>query len=244
MSKQLTLNIALRDGLRFSSFYYNDKNSQLYFILKAFSEASQQIGIQQIFLWGGTQSGKSHLLQACCYQLAEQGLHASYLPLNELSLYGTQILSGLHNSNLIVIDDIDIVLGDKNWEEALLNLINQAYSSQQRLLFSAKSNPRDIKCRLPRLSSRLIGGSSYQLKVLSSEEKPQLFRFKAQQRGFNLDDRVIDYIYKHYLQDTDSLLEILDQLDQESLRQKARVTIPFVKQVIESKENKHYIKES
>ena len=51
MSKQLTLNISLRDGLRFSSFYYNDKNSQTYFILKAFSEASQQIGIQQVLLW-------------------------------------------------------------------------------------------------------------------------------------------------------------------------------------------------
>jgi DnaA family protein len=235
MSKQLTLKIALRDGLRFSSFYYNDKNSQIYFILKAFSQASQQIGIQQIFLWGNEQSGKSHLLQACCYQLAEQGLHASYLPLNELSLYGTRILSGLHNSNLIVIDDIDTVLGDKNWEEALLYLVNQAYRSQQRILFSAKNNPRDLKYSLPELSSCLIRGSSYQLKELNNEEKPQLLHFKAQQRGFNLDTRVIDYIYKHYPHDIESLLKILDQLDQESLRQKARITIPFVKQVLESK---------
>ncbi len=233
MSKQLTLKIALRDGLRFSSFYSNDQNSPTYFTLKAFSEASQIIGIQQIFLWGEDKSGKSHLLQACCYQLAEQGLHASYLPLKALSLYGTRILSGLHNSDLIVIDDIDVVLGDKDWEEALFNLINNALSSGQRLLFSATENPRDLKCYLPDLSSRLIGGSSYQVTALSNQEKPKILQSRAQQRGFSLDDRVIDYIYKRYPRDMESLLEILDRLDRESLQQKAKITIPFVKQVLE-----------
>jgi DnaA family protein len=234
MSKQLTLKIALRDGLRFSSFYSNEQNSQTYFTLKAFSEASQIIGIQQIFLWGEDKSGKSHLLQACCYQLAEQGLHASYLPLKALSLYGTRILSGLHNSDLIVIDDIDVVLGDKDWEEALFNLVNNALSSGQRLLFSATENPHDLKCHLPDLSSRLIGGSNYQITALSNQEKPKILQSRAQQRGFSLDDRVIDYIYKRYPHDMESLLEILDRLDRESLQKKAKITIPFVKQVLES----------
>lgn len=235
MSKQLTLKIALRDGLRFSSFYYTDQNSQTYFILKAFSEASQIIGIQQLFLWGGTQSGKSHLLQACCYQLAEQGLHASYLPLKVLSLYGTRILSGLHNSDLIVVDDIDTVLGDKGWEEALFDLVNNALSSGQRLLFSASENPQDLECLLPELSSRLIWGSNHQIKALSDEERPKILESRAQQRGFNLDDRVLDYIYKRSPEDMDYLLDILDRLDRESLQQKAKITVPFVKQVLEMK---------
>ncbi len=233
MSKQLTLKIALRDGLRFSSFYSNDQNSQTYFTLKAFSEALQTIGIQQIFLWGEEKSGKSHLLQACCYQLAEQGLHASYLPLKALSLYGIRILSGLHNSDLIVIDDIDVVLGNRNWEKALLKLINSALSSGQRLLFSATENPSNLKCHLPDLSLRLIGGSSYQIIALSNQEKPKILQSRAQQRGFILDDRVIDYIYKRYPHDMESLLKILDKLDQESLQKKAKITIPFVKQVLE-----------
>ncbi len=234
MSKQLTLNIALRDGLRFSSFYYKDENSQTYFILKAFSEASQQIGIQQILLWGDEQSGKSHLLQACCYQLAEQGLHASYLPLKILSSHGTQILSGLQHSDLIVIDDIDNILGDKSWEEALFNLIHQARLVGQRLLLSSTKNPNDFKCHFSDLLPHLIQGSCYQLIPLSQEEKPQLLQFRAQQRGFSLNDKVIDYIYKRYPQDLRSLLKILDTLDRESLQKKAKITIPFVKQILGS----------
>jgi DnaA family protein len=232
MSEQLTLNIALRDGLRFSSFYYNDKNSQQYFILKAFAEASQQIGIQQIFLSGATQTGKSHLLQACCYQLAEQGLHASYLPLKVLSLYGTSILSGLHYSDLIVVDDIETVLGDKDWEKALFKLINQR-GVEQRLLFSANKSADDLKYCLPELSICLGWGSHYQLNELSEQETPKLLQLRAQQRGFDLSDRVIDFIHKRYPHDISSLLNILDKLDQESLQKKAKITIPFVKQVLE-----------
>lgn len=232
MSKQLTLKIALRDGLRFSSFHYSEQNSQVYFILKAFSQAKQQIGMQQIFLWGDEKTGKSHLLQACCYQLAEQGLHASYLPLNVLSLYGIQILSGLHTSNLIVIDDLETVLGDKSWEMALVNLINQSRTLDQRLLFSASKKPSDLNCALPELFTRLGVGADYELIGLTNEEKPQILKSRAQQRGFTLDDRVVDYISKHYPQDMKSLLEILDKLDQESLQRKAKITIPFVKQVL------------
>jgi len=231
MSEQLTLNVALRDGLRFSSFYCNDENSQQYFILKAFAEASQQIGIQQIFLSGDAQTGKSHLLQACCYQLAEQGLHASYLPLKVLSLYGSSILSGLHSSDLIVIDDIDTVLGDKEWERALFTLINQR-GEVQRLLFSAKKSVDHLKCCLPELSACLARGSHYQLNTLSEQETPQLLQLRAQQRGFDLNERVIDYIYRRYPHDITSLLNILDKLDQESLQRKAKITIPFVKQVL------------
>ena len=232
MSEQLTLNISLRDGQRFSSFYYNDANSQVYFILKAFAEATQKIGIQQIILWGDTQTGKSHLLQACCYQLAEQGLHASYLPLKLLAVHGTKILSGLHHANLIVIDDIDTVLEDKNWEKALFNLINQAHLVGQRLLFSASKNPNHLKCHLPELFTHLLWGNHYQLQELNEKEKPRLLQFRAQQRGFIINDQVIDYIYKRYPHDINSLLKILDKLDQESLQKKAKITIPFVKQVL------------
>ena len=234
MSKQLTLNVALHEGSRFPSFYRNDKNADAVATLELFSQAFQEKSQQQIFLWGEGKTGKSHLLQAACYQFSDQGMHASYLPLKVLSLYGSSILTGLHNTNLIAIDDVDIILGDKYWEEDLFNLINHARISGQRLLFSANKNPRDLVCSLPDLSTRLVWGSSYQLPELNSKEKALLLKQRAQQRGFNLDDRVIDYIYKRYPRDIDSLLHILDRLDKESLRQKSKITIPFAKQVLES----------
>lgn len=234
MSEQLLLNVSMHEGLRFESFYRNAENEEIYQQIKHFSCLTFQQSQQQVFLWGAEETGKSHLLQASCYHLSEQGKHASYLPLNVLSLYGSNVLSGLHNADLIAIDDIDQVIGNRDWEEALFNLINQSRTNDQRLLFSAKTNPRHLECVLPDLATRLVWGSSYQLPALSSEAKPQLLKQRAKQRGFDLTDRVIDYIYKRYPRDIQSLLEILDRLDKESLRLKTKITIPVVKQVLES----------
>ena len=50
MSEQLTLNVALHEGLRFSSFYQNDENSDAATTLGLFSQPFQG-NHQQIFLW-------------------------------------------------------------------------------------------------------------------------------------------------------------------------------------------------
>ena len=230
-SQQLSLNVGLRDGFRFESFYAKTSsvNADTIGILKAFLSAK---GHQQNFLWGEPKSGKTHLLQACCAEKTEDKQPISYLPLKEFLGAGIDIFKGLSHSKLIAIDDIDIIIGDKDWEIALFNLINNTRENDQQLLLSATQNPRLLDCYLPDLASRLIWGGSYQLHSLSDDEKPKALQARAKQRGFKLTDRVIEYLLRHYPRDIESLTEILNTLDKESLRQKTIITIPFVKQVL------------
>ncbi|MEH6455626.1 MAG: DnaA regulatory inactivator Hda [Cocleimonas sp.] len=230
-SEQLALNVTLKEGLRFESFFIEEgsANSELLAILKSFVDSSEA---QQNILWGESLSGKTHLLQACCAKQAENNHSVSYIPLKVLSLHGAEVLKGLANSSLVVIDDVDNVIGDKTWETALFNLINQTRDKQQRLLLSSTNNPRQLDCILPDLASRLIWGGSYQLQTLSDEDKSKALKARAEQRGFELSDRVLDYLFRHYPRDIESLMDILDKLDQESLRLKTKITVPFVKQVL------------
>jgi len=230
-SEQLVLNVTLKEGLRFESFFTEEgsANSELLTILQSFVDSSEA---QQNILWGEGLSGKTHLLQACCAREAENNRSVSYIPLKILSLHGAEVLKGLANSSLVVIDDVDSVIGDKIWETALFNLINQTRDNQQRLLLSSTNNPRQLDCALPDLASRLIWGGSYQLQILSDDDKPKALKARAEQRGFELSDRVVDYLFRHYPRDIESLMVILDKLDQESLRLKTKITVPFVKQVI------------
>ena len=230
-SDQLVLNVSLKEGLRFGSFFVeeNGANSEVFSILKKFVESPTA---QQNILWGKTLSGKTHLLQACCAKQAENHQSVSYIPLKVLSMYGAEVLKGLSNSALVVVDDVDSVIGDKSWETALFNLINQTRDKQQRLLLSSTNNPRQLDCVLPDLASRLIWGGSYQLHVLSNEDKSKALKARAKQRGFELSDRVLDYVFRHYPRDLESLMDILNKLDQESLRLKTKITVPFVKQVL------------
>jgi len=233
ISKQLTLNVNLRDGFCFESFYVapESKNAETLGILQNIASFSES---QQNILWGEIHSGKTHLLQACCAKVTDLHDVISYIPLKEMASYGVDILTGLSFSKLIALDDIDHVIGDKDWEVAIFNLINQCRESGQYLLMSSTQNPRQLDCVLPDLASRLIWGGSYQIKALADADKPRALQARAEQRGFKLTDRVINYLYRRYPRDIESLMVLLDKLDEESLRKKAVITVPFVREILEN----------
>ncbi len=239
-NQQLTLNVQIRDGYRFDSYYVSDAvngdgNSENYEVIGALNLFTQSNEAQQNILWGESKSGKSHLLQACCAEVANHKYPVSYIPLKELKPYGTEILSGISShSHFIAIDDVDEILGDKEWETALFNLINSTRERGQRLIMSTQENPRHVKCVLPDLASRLIWGGSYQVHALSDEDKIKALQARAKQRGFELSDRVLEYLFRRYPRDIESLMDILNKLDEQSLIQKTVITVPFLKQVLES----------
>ena len=206
-------------------------NLEVLQILQTFVDSSDQ---QQNIVWGESLSGKTHLLQACCAKQAQDNKPVSYIPLKTLSLHGPEVLKGMLNSPLVVVDDVDSVIGDKAWETALFYLINQTRDNKQRLLLSSQNNPRHLECVLSDLASRLIWGGSYQLQILNDEDKPKALKARATQRGFDLNDRVLDYLFRHYPRDIESIMDVLNKLDEESLRQKTKITVPFVKQILNS----------
>ena len=239
-SQQLTLNVNLRDGFRFESFYVdkheNGANRSNYELVSVLQSLVTSLEPQQNVIWGEPLSGKTHLLQACCAEESQAHRPVSYIPLKSLSAYGIEVLTGITQSPLVVVDDVDRVIGgeeNKDWEIALFNLINTTRENGQRLLLSLTENPRKLACELPDLASRLIWGGCYQLHSLTDEDKPKALQARAEQRGFELSDRVIEYLYRRYPRDISSLMTILDKLDEESLRQKMLITVPFVKHALE-----------
>lgn len=234
--EQLTLNVNLRDGYHFDSYYVVPKssNTEVVGILQSIFSSDEA---QQNIIWGEKSSGKTHLLQACCAKASELNHAVSYIPLKVFKQYGIEVLDGLSQSKLLVIDDIEEILGEKEWEVALFNLINITRENGQSLLLSSVNNPRKLDCDLPDLASRLIWGGSYQVHSLSDDDKPKALQARAEQRGFKLSDRVIDYVYRRYPRDIESLMEILNKLDEESLKRKSLITVPFAKQILENKLN-------
>jgi len=227
---QQSLNhIALHDGARYDSFFTGSDNDVVLKDLRASIESEKH---EQIIIWGGEKSGKSHLLQAACHAAFERDMLSAYFPLSVVQQHGTKIFTGIQKYKLICIDDIEVVLKNKEWEEAVFHLINQARDNKQIVFFASRENPRHIHCDLLDLKSRLLWGASYQLKELSDTEKAQALQARAKQRGFELGDTVMEYIYKRYSRDFGTLMKILNILDRESLSKKRKITIPFVKEAL------------
>lgn len=228
---QLGLSIGLRDDASFENFFPGE-NAVAFKHLESLLSSLQSDG--SVYLWGGEASGKTHLLQALCHRASEQQLSAIYLPLAQWQEFDVAMLEGLENYPLICIDDVDAIAGKANWEQELFHLYNRVFEKGVHLVVSASTSLQETALELPDLKSRLSWGVVFQIKELSEQEKIEALQQRAQRRGFELPDNVAQYLLRRFSRDMNSLVEMLDKLDKASLVAQRKLTVPFVKQWLES----------
>lgn len=228
LHEQLPLAVQLRDDATFDNFFAGSNGLVL-------SELRRQLdgGEFYLYLFGSDGSGRSHLLQAACHQAGKRGLAALYLPLDELQAYNpAEMFDGLLNLSLVCIDNIESVMGKPEWEEALFHFFNQMKDAGNHLLIAGNCAVRELKTKLPDLASRLSWGLVYQLQSLSDEELIQVLQLRAVQRGLELSEDVSHFILHRCQRDMSALMATLDTLDHASLKQRRRLTIPFIKSIL------------
>jgi DnaA family protein len=185
---------------------------------------------QGCWLWGAAATGKTHLLQAACDRSGDRSV---YLPLDMLAEAGPGILEGLAARELVCIDDVGRVAGDSDWEVALFNLFNDLQETGGKLIVSAGSAPRECGFQLADLASRMSRLPVFQVHPLNEEQRVAALQLRARHRGLELPDDTAAYMLKRSRRDMASLYGLLDKLDLEALRAQRRLTIPFVRDVLQ-----------
>jgi DnaA family protein len=188
---------------------------------------------KNVYLWGATGTGKSHLLQALCTTAAQAQLNIAYIPLGEADTLSPQMLEGLEHQALVCLDDIDQIAGNEDWELAVFHLFNRLRDTQSPLIISAQHSPKGSPVNLPDLKSRLAWDHVFHLQNLDETTSLLALQKRAQSRGFDLPDEVADYLLKRVVRDTHNLFQLLDKLDNASLVAKKKLTIPFVKNLLD-----------
>jgi len=230
MFTQLTLDLALKDSFTFDNFIVGD-NQLLVDFLKNETRDTEK----QIYIWGAHNSGKTHLLQALCQYYSDKKNKVSYLPLQQLINYSAEVFQGQEEMDVCCIDDVQLLQKETVWQEALFNLINRARENNTRLIITANQPPAEINITLKDLVSRLQWGPVFKLNELTDSEKTQALQQRAQCRGFDLPNNVANYLLNNCNRDIADLFAVLDALDKAQLQQHRRLTIPFVKLVLENK---------
>lgn len=228
MPQQLPLHLTLDERNTFYNFVAGD-NEQLVACLEQIARGR---GEQFVYLFGQTQVGKTHLLQACCHKAHHLQLSPIYLPLKDIDSLSPQMLDNLTTLPLVFVDDVDAIVGRPDWEEAFFHFYNQMQQVGRRLIVTAKAPPRDLGLALNDLVSRLNWGISYQVKPLSDTEKIQLLMTRAHQQGLHMPQNVAEYLMKVHSRDVGQLLQTFDTLQQATLQYQHKLTIPFVKKVL------------
>ena len=196
--------------------------------LAAVQTLAYEPGAAWVYLHGPAGSGRSHLLMAACQAAAVAGRRVQYLPLATLG-DGAAVLRGVAGSELLALDDLGAIAGNRAAEHALFDLYNRTRAEGSALLFAADTTPTRLGLELPDLRSRLGACTQFALKLLGDGERRIVLKAQAAARGIELDDSVLDWLFARYARDLGALLDLLDRLDQASLAAQRRITIPFLR---------------
>ena len=220
-ANQLPFSFAFASEARFSSFCCEAANAPLLHHLQQTTVAAGQF----TWLWGGAGCGKTHLLQAYCHANPD----AIYLPLQKLLAYEPASLGSLLHSSLLVLDDVELLAGKREWEEQLFMLCQHLLVSGGRLVCAAQSPPAQLPFVLADLQSRLQLALVYEVHELSDAGKATVLTERAKQRGIELKEEVVNFILARNQRNLHDLMAVLDQLDRQALAEQRKLTIPFIK---------------
>ena len=190
-------------------------------------------GADWLYLAGAAGTGKTHLALALCAAAEQAGRRAAYLPLVAASGRLGDALDSLEGNDVIALDGLEAIAGDRDDEIALFDFHNRARSVGLNVLYTAREAPDALALALPDLRSRLSQNARLVLYPLDDASRADLLRDRAQRRGLVLEEPAIDWMLSHADRNLNRLVALLDRLDRESLAAQRRITVPFLRQVME-----------
>jgi DnaA family protein len=186
-----------------------------------------------LYVWGAPGAGKSHLLQAACNRAGAVARRAAYVPLALCERLDPSLLDGLDEMHVVCVDDLDRVAGDPSWERALFDLFNRLRDAGRSLVLAAGVAPAALPIVLPDLKSRLAWDLVFRIEPLDEAERFAALRHRASQRGMEIPDDVLRFLSRRIARDPHTLFRWLERLDRETLAAQKKLTVPFVKELLE-----------
>lgn len=188
-----------------------------------------------LYLAGTAKTGKTHLALALCAAAEQAGRRAVYLPMAAAAGRVREALEALEGNDVVALDGLEIVAGTREEEVALFDFHNRARAAGLNVLYTARDVPDEIGLALPDLRSRLSQCARVILSPLDDEGRREVLRDRAYGRGLVLEEAAIDWLLTRTDRDLGHLIGVLEVLDRESLAAQRRVTVPFLRSVLEAR---------
>jgi DnaA-homolog protein len=216
-------------GLRFSLAPNFERFIGSADVVAVLKNTVQQTHSQCFYLEGPSGSGKTHLLLACSSEASKRGRLATYLPMSVLAGRLQEALLQQGSDSIVCVDGVEAVAGNADDEVALFHFHNRLMDAGKTIIYAAQSPPLALQLGLPDLQSRLGQCTRLTITALDDDGRRTVLLTRAAQCGLELNDAVLDFMFKRVGRDLLSLTTLLDKLDRESLAAQRKITIPFLK---------------
>ena len=200
----------LRTDLVFANFIPGPANMLSLAAAKTLTgEGGDDPDFNQLFIYGGTGLGKTHLMHAIGNQFLAAHPEAS-VRYAQARDFMSDVVSAFrndreaklrekyHSLDMLLVDDIQYIGGDRQrTQEEFFYLFNLLQDRRGFVAVACDRPPAKIDGLPPRLTSRLASSMATQLSPPDLELRVEILRQKAAERGAALDDAVARFIASH-----------------------------------------------
>lgn len=228
--QQLPLPLRFDQSRSFEHFYSNDG-----FETHSLSAYIDSLHEALIVIKGEKGTGKSHLLNASALYCQQKNIPFQYFEAAMLLDYGIEVITDCLAGSVLIIDDVHLVAKNKEWECKLYDLYNHAQRFHWVLIVSGltlKLNNFQLKDWL----SRLAVGVQINLAAASGATLKKILQLRSKLLGLKLKPEVIDYMAVHFSRELSVQIDLLKILDEQALKLKRNITIPFIKESLNKPE--------
>ena len=155
-----------------------------------------------------------------------------HLSLNDKRASSHEILQNLESLDVILIENIDSLPKDEEWETQIFSLINNALTSKIKIYLSSCKVSKELQISLKDLKSRLSYFTAIEIPEISNEEKLDALSQSSARKGIDLDNKTKEFIINNTSRGLSDLLQFLNDLDAYSLKKKKKVTPSLIRQLL------------
>ena len=212
LDDQLEWNSNLNPNLTFDNFVVGSTNKLAFVAASAVAEAPGTIH-NPLFIYGKSGLGKTHLMHAIgnfimknsnkkvLYVTSDEFL-SDYSGFSDTSKngsnidYANQFKSKYRNVDVLIIDDIQFLVGAEKTQQEFFNTFNYLHKTNKQIIISSDRSPDDLKKLEERLRSRFMWGLPVDIYPPDFDLRCRIIKEKIKNTSLEkkLEDDVIEYI--------------------------------------------------
>ena len=195
-----------------------------------------------LYLYSGTGQGKTHLLHAIGQAFAAVRPQATIILMSAEkfmrefvgAMRGGDMMAfkaRLRAADLLLIDDLQFVIGKGSTQEELLHTFDDLLTSGKRLVVTADRPPAMLDGVEARLLSRLGGGLVADIEAPEAALREAIVRQRLDAvQGVDVPDTVVDYLVRHFTRNIRELEGALNKLLAYASLTNVAITLPMAEE--------------
>ena len=229
----------------FDTFVVGSSNKFAHAAALAVAESPGKV-YNPLFIYGGAGLGKTHLMHSIAHFIIEQNPDMKVLYVTS-ETFTNELIDAIRNGNntaissfrekyrsvdVLLIDDIQFIIGKEATQEEFFNTFNDLHGAKKQIIISSDKPPKEIETLEARLRSRFEWGILADISMPDYETRVAILKKKEESEGYNIDDKVIDYIANNIKSNIRELEGALNKLIALSNLENREITVELAEEAL------------